>query len=373
MADHRIETRSIHGAPRNASGAVAPPIHLSTTFERDEQGELRSEYIYSRTGNPDRSALEAVLADLEGGAACCCFASGLAALHALFLALEPGDLVLAPGDAYHGTMQLLRGSLGRWGLRVRRTDFLDPEDRREGFAARPALALLETPSNPALRVTPIARVAEESRAAGALVAVDNTWMTPVLQRPLEHGADIVIHASTKYFGGHSDVTGGAVILKDDGVLAERLRGIRNDTGPVPSPFDCWLLRRGIKTLAVRIRAQSENAARVARFLESHPAVLRTFHPGLPGDPGHGIQRNQADGFGAMLSFRVRGGEARARRVLARVRLLIRATSLGGVETLIEHRAPVEGPETKTPFDLIRLSVGLENAEDIIGDLDQALA
>ncbi len=372
MPDRRIETRSIHQGPRDPAGSVAPPIHLSTTFERDEQGALRSEYIYSRTGNPDRSALEAVLADLEGGAAACCFASGLAALHALFLTLKPGDLALAPGDAYHGTRQLLAGSLRRWGLRVRWTDFLDPEDRQEAFAARPALALLETPSNPSLRITPIAEVAEEARAVGALVAVDNTWMTPILQRPLEHGADVVAHASTKYFGGHSDVTGGALILREDGELARRLRDIRNETGPVPSPFDCWLLRRGIRTLPVRVRAQTENAGRVARFLDSHPEVLRTFYPGLPGDPGHETQRQQADGFGAMLSFRVRGGEAKARRTLARVRLLIRATSLGGVESLIEHRAPVEGPETSTPPDLIRLSVGLEHPRDIIADLDQAL-
>ncbi len=373
MATHRIETRSIHGGPRSATGAVAPPIHLSTTFERDEQGKLRSEFLYSRSGNPDRSALEAVLADLEGGAACCSFASGLAALHALFLTLEPGDLVLAPGDAYHGTTHLLRGPLARWGLRTRFTDFLDPEDRGKAFASRPALALLETPSNPLLRISPIARVAEEARAAGALLAVDNTWMTPILQRPLEHGADIVVHATTKYFGGHSDVTGGAVILKKEGTTAERLREIQNDAGAVPSPFDCWLLRRGIKTLPLRIRAQSENAARVARFLDQHPAVTHVFYPGLPAGPGREIHESQSEGAGAMLSFRVRGGEEKARRTLSRVRLLIRATSLGGVETLIEHRALVEGPETKTPRDLIRMSVGLENAEDILADLEAALA
>ncbi len=372
MSVHRIETRSIHAGPRDPGGSVAPPIHLSTTFERDEAGELRSGYLYSRTANPDREALETVVADLEGGASAFAFASGLAALHSLFLALNPGDLVLAPQDAYHGTTHQLRGSLRRWGLRTRPTDFLDPADLEAGLAERPALMLLETPSNPMLRVTPIENTARRAREAGALVAVDNTWMTPVLQRPLELGADIVVHATTKYFGGHSDVTGGAVVLKEDGALGERLRDIQTGDGAVPAPFDCWLLRRGIRTLPLRVRAQSENAGKVARFLDGHPVVLATFYPGLPDDPGHKTQRDQAEGFGAMLSFRVRGGEERARRTLSRVRLFVRATSLGGVESLIEHRAPVEGPHTKTPRDLVRMSVGLENAEDLIADLAQAL-
>ena len=371
--NHRIETRSVHaGSSENLAGAVAPPIHLSTTFRRGPEGELASDFIYARSGNPDRTALERAITDLEGGAECVCFASGLAAIHSLLLTLSPGDLVLAPQDAYHGTVRLAKESLARWGLRTRFTDFLDPEDVAAGLAERPALAILETPSNPTLRITDIAAVAARCRAAGALAAVDNTWMTPVLQRPLALGADIVIHATTKYFGGHSDVTGGAVVLRGGLELASRLRFMQTETGPVPSPFDAWLLRRGMRTLPVRIRAQSETAGKLAEFLSSHPRVVQTFYPGLPSDPGHEVQTRQGDGYGAMLSFRTLGGEEHAKRVLSRVKLFTRATSLGGVESLIEHRAMVEGPDSKTPYDLLRVSVGLEHPEDLIADLEHAL-
>ncbi len=370
---YRIETRSVHaGASDNPLGAVAPPIHLSTTFERDAGGELASDFIYSRSGNPDRTALEAAVADLEGGAECVCFASGLAAIHSLLLTLAPGDLVLAPKDAYHGTVKLAKESLARWGLRSRFTDFLDAADVEAGLAEGPALAILETPSNPTLRVTDIAAVAERCHDAGALAAVDNTWMTPILQRPLALGADIVIHATTKYFGGHSDVTGGAVVVRDGLELTPRLRFVQTETGPVPSPFDAWLLRRGMKTLPIRIRAQSETAGRLAEFLNGHPRIAETFYPGLPDDPGHEVQTRQADGYGAMLSFRVDGGEDHARSVLSRAALFVRATSLGGVESLVEHRALVEGPDSETPRDLIRVSVGLEHPDDLISDLHQAL-
>ncbi len=370
----RIETRSVHSGAvdRAGAGAVAPPIHLSTTFERGPDGELRSPWIYGRSGNPDRAALEAALADLEEGAECVSFASGLAALHSLFLTSAPGELVLVPNDAYHGTRHLMEGSLARWGLRTRFTDFLDESDLGAALAERPVLALVETPSNPTLRIADIEAVARCCREAGALVAVDNTWMTPVLQRPLALGADLVIHATTKYIGGHSDVTGGAVVVREGLGLTPRLRSVQTDTGPVPSPFDAWLLRRGLKTLPIRIRAQSGSAGRLARFLDGHPRVARTFYPGLPGDPGHEVQTRQADGHGAMLSFRTAGGEAAARRVIARVELLTRATSLGGVETLIEHRALVEGADSPTPRDLLRISVGLEHPDDLIADLDQAL-
>ena len=371
--NYRIETRSVHaGSSENLAGAVAPPIHLSTTFRRGPEGNLASDFIYGRSGNPDRTALERAIADLEGGAECVCFASGLAAIHSLLLTLAPGDLVLAPQDAYHGTVRLAKESLTRWGLRTRFTDFLDPEDVAAGLAERPALAILETPSNPTLRITDIAAVAAHCRAIGTLAAVDNTWMTPILQRPLALGADIVIHATTKYFGGHSDVTGGAVVLRGGLELASRLRFVQTETGPVPSPFDAWLLRRGMRTLPVRIRAQSESAGRVAAFLSGDRRVAEAFYPGLPSDPGHEVQARQGDGYGAMLSFRARGGEDHARSVLSRVELFVRATSLGGVESLIEHRAMVEGPDSKTPCDLLRVSVGLEHPEDLIADLDQAL-
>ena len=374
MKKLRIETRSVHsGAAGNLSAAVAPPIQLSTTFRRGSDGELTSPWIYSRSGNPNRAALEAAVRDLEGGDECVAFASGLAAIHSVLLALSPGDLVLAPGDAYHGTMHMLRGFLHRWGVATRFTDYLDPADLDAALGRKPALALLETPSNPMLRVTDIRAVAGRCRAAGALTAVDNTWMTPVLQRPLELGADLVIHAATKYFGGHSDVTGGLVVGRGGLPLMERLRRIQTETGPVPSPFDAWLLARGLKTLPLRMRAQSEGALRLARFLEAHARVVQVFYPGLRTDPGHEVQTRQGDGYGAMLSFRAAGGEAGARRVIAGVRLLTRATSLGGVETLLEHRAVVEGPDTPTPRDLIRVSVGLEHPDDLIADLDQALS
>ena len=371
--NYRIETRSVHaGSSGNMVGAVAPPIHLSTTFQRDREGGLASDFLYARSGNPDRTALERAIADLEGGAECVCFASGLAAIHSLLLTLAPGDLVLAPADAYHGTVRLAKESLARWGLRTRFTDFLDAADLAAGLNERPALALVETPSNPLLRITDIAAVAARCRAAGTLVAVDNTWMTPVLQRPLALGADLVIHATTKYFGGHSDVTGGAVVVRDGLDLISRLRFVQTETGPVPSPFDAWLLRRGIKTLPLRIRAQSATAGKLAEFLNGDPRVAETFYPGLPTDRGHAVQTRQADGHGAMLSFRARGGEDHARRVLSRVGLFVRATSLGGVESLIEHRAMVEGPDSRTPRDLLRVSVGLEHPNDLIADLDQAL-
>ena len=370
---YRMETRSVHaGAAENLAAAVAPPIHLSTTFRRGPEGDLASDFIYARSGNPDRSALERAIADLEGGAECVSFASGLAAVHSLLLTLSPGDLVLVPGDAYHGTMRLAEESLGRWGLRTRFTDFLDGQDLAAGLSERPQLVILETPSNPLLRVTDIRAVAARCRAAGALVAVDNTWMTPVLQRPLALGADIVIHAATKYFGGHSDVTGGAVVVRGGLELTSRLRFIQTETGPVPSPFDAWLLRRGIKTLPLRVRAQSETAGKLAEFLSGHARVAEVRYPGLSSDPGHEVQARQADGYGAMLSFRAADGEDHASSVLARVEIFVRATSLGGVESLIEHRALVEGPHTKTPRDLIRISVGLEHADDLVADLDRAL-
>ena len=303
------------GSSANSVGAVAPPIHLSTTFHRDPKGDLQSDFIYGRSGNPDRAALEQAIADLEEGADCVSFASGLAAVHSLLLTLSPGDVVLAPRDAYHGTMRLAKESLGRWGLRTRFIDFLDPDDVSAGLAERPALAILETPSNPSLRITDIAAVADRCHAAGTLVAVDNTWMTPILQRPLSLGADIVIHATTKYFGGHSDVTGGAVVVREGLELTSRLRFMQTETGPVPSPFDAWLLRRGMKTLPVRVRAQSENAGRLAECLSTHPGVTATFYPGLPSDPGHVVQSRQGDGYGAMLSFRARD-EDHAKSVLS---------------------------------------------------------
>ena len=371
---HRFDTVALHaGLAEDALGAVSPPIHLSTTYRRDTEGELVSDFLYARTGNPNRAAFETAVARLEGGEQAYAFATGLAALHALFQALEPGDHVIAPEDLYHGTKDLLRDHMHRWGLQFSLVEAGSLRAIEEALTAKTRLIMAETPSNPQLFTTDIAATAEFAHAHGALLAVDNTWMTPVWQRPIELGADYVVHSCTKYFGGHSDVMGGVVVTARPDAVSERLDFIQTHAGAVPSPFDCWLLRRGLMTLGVRVRAQSETAGRVAEFLNQHAKVPWVGYPGLDSDPGHEITRRQADGFGAMLAFRVDGGFDGAARLSSRAELFTRATSLGGVESLIEHRALVEGPHSKTPGDLLRVSVGLEDPQDLIADLEQALA
>ncbi|MGD9893100.1 MAG: PLP-dependent aspartate aminotransferase family protein [Dehalococcoidia bacterium] len=370
----RFETLAVHAGSEvdPATGAVAPPIYLSTTFERAPDGEFPHGYIYTRSGNPNRTMLEQALATLEGGAAAAAFGSGSAATAAVFQALAPGDHVIAPNDAYYGTSKLLRDLFAPWGLETTFVDMTDPA-AVEG-AVRPATRLLwvETPSNPLLKVTDIARVAAIARAAGAICAVDNTWASPVLQRPLDLGADLVMHSTTKYLGGHADVLGGAVVAREAGGFFERVRMIQTSAGTVPSPFDCWLVLRGIRTLPLRVRAQSASAGAVARYLSGHPAVAAVHYPGLEWHPGHAVAARQMAMFGGMLSFQVRGGARAAMAVATRLRLFTRATSLGSTESLIEHRASVEGPGTTTPDNLLRVSIGLEHVDDLIEDLAQAL-
>ncbi len=370
----RIETLAVRAAsgPDPATGAVAPPIHLSTTFERDSDGSFPRGFIYSRSGNPTRAALETALAALEGGAVAAAFASGSAASMGVLQALRPGDHVVAPRDAYHGTTRLLRDLLAPWRLE---STFVDMTDLGAVKAAlRPATRLVwvETPSNPLLKITDIAAVAELAHAAGARCACDNTWATPIAQRPLDLGADLVVHATTKYLGGHSDVTGGAVVARADDEFFARVGSVQTTGGAVPSPFDCWLVLRGLRTLPVRMRAHADHAQRVAEFLAAHPACEAVHYPGLPGHPDHAIARRQMSLFSGMVSFQVRGDGARALAVAARLRLFTRATSLGGVESLIEHRASIEGPGTLTPDNLLRASIGLEHPDDLIADLAQAL-
>ncbi len=370
----RLETLAVHAghAVDPATGALTPPIHLSTTFERGADGSFPRGHIYSRTSNPNRSALEACLASLEGGAAAAAFSSGSAATMSVLQALAPGDHVVAPSDAYHGTAKLLRDLFARWGLAATFVDMTDPAEVERAVRPGTKLVWVETPSNPLLKVTDIARIAAIARAAGARCACDNTWATPVLQRPLELGADLVVHATTKYLGGHSDVLGGAVVARaDDGFFA-RVRAIQTTGGAVPSPFECWLVLRGVRTLPYRMRAHAENALAVAGFLSRHPAVEAVHYPGLPTHPGHDVAARQMARFGGMASFQVKGGRERAMAVAAKVRLFTRATSLGGTESLIEHRASVEGPGTRTPDNLLRLSVGLEHPDDLIEDLARAL-
>ncbi|MGH7628614.1 MAG: trans-sulfuration enzyme family protein [Gemmatimonadales bacterium] len=370
----RFETLAVHAghAPDGSTGAVSPPIHLSTTFERAPDGSFPSGFVYIRDANPNRRMLEECLAALEGGAVAAAFASGMAATHAILQALAPGDRVIVPDDAYYATPKLLREVFVRWGLAYAAVDLTDLGALGRALETRTRLVWIETPSNPLLRITDIAGVAELAHQAGALVACDNTWSSPLLTRPLALGADLVMHSTTKYLGGHSDVQGGAVVTRADDELFGRVRLAQALTGGVPSPFDSWLVLRGARSLACRMHAHCEHAAAVARFLAGHPAVAAVHYPGLPRHPGHAVAARQMAAFGGMLSFEVPGGRAAALAMAGRLRTVTRATSLGGSESLIEHRASVEGAHTRAPEGLLRMSVGLEHPDDIIADLDQAL-
>lgn len=371
----RIETLAIHTGhtPDPTTGAVTPPIHLSTTFERNPDGAYPAGYVYTRTENPNRFALETCLAALERGAAAVAFASGMAAIAAIFQALAPGDHLLFPDDAYFGAGRLVREIMAPWGLTYSVVNMADVDAVRAAMQPTTRLIWVETPSNPLLKITDIAAVAQIAHDAGARCAVDNTWPSPTGQQPLALGADLVMHATTKYLGGHSDLLGGAVIARTADAFFERIRRVQMIGGAAPSPFDCWLLMRSIRTLPYRMRAHSEHAQRIAEFLADHPAVETVHYPGLPSHPGHAIARKQMQQSGGMLSIQVRGGADAAMRVAGRVQLFTRATSLGGVESLIEHRASVEGSHTTTPANLLRISVGLEHPDDLMADLAQALA
>ncbi|MET0385854.1 MAG: aminotransferase class I/II-fold pyridoxal phosphate-dependent enzyme [Polyangiales bacterium] len=371
----RIETLSIH-VGRDVdptTGAVAPGLQLSTTFERAPDGSFPSGYSYARAGNPARTGLETCLAALEGGREAITFGSGSAASLAVFALLAAGDHVIAPRVCYHGTGKQLREIVARWGVE---SSFVDMTDTAAVIAAmneRTRLIWIETPSNPLLDVSDIAALCEAAHQRGVLVCCDNTFATPVLQRPFELGADLVMHSSTKFFGGHSDAMGGVVVVRESEELSTRLRDYQQTAGSVPAPFDCWLIRRSLSTLPWRVRAQSAHALALAEFLSSHPAIERVFYPGLATQPGHALARRQMPhGFGALLSFCVRGARAEAFALTERLQLFTRATSLGGVESLIEHRASIEGPHTLTPDNLLRVSVGLEHPDDLIADLRSAL-
>ena len=370
----KIETLAVHAAnePDPATGAVAAPIHLSTTYLRAADGSYPGGYVYGRSENPNRVALETALALLEGGAAAAAFASGLAAIHAIFQALQPGDHAIVSQDIYHGTHAMLEKVMLRWGLDISFISFDDLDTVRRALRQNTRLVYLETPTNPMMKIIDLAEVVALAHDAGAKVVVDNTLATPVLQRPLDLGADISVHSSTKYFGGHSDVTGGALIVKSADELFTRIREEQSLAGAVPSPFDCWLIRRGLATLPLRVAAQSANALKVAEFLQAHPGVSRVHYPGLPDHPDHAIARKQMSAFGGMLSFQIAAGEAAARKVASNTKLFTQATSLGSVESLIEHRASVAGESASTPRDLLRLSVGIEAAEDLIEALEHAL-
>ena len=370
----RLETRAVHLGHEvdSATGAVAPPIYLTTTYEREADGSYPKGYSYSRSDNPNRRRLETVLADLEGGAAAAAFSSGLAAIAAVFQALQASDHVIVPRVIYHGTTKILKDIFLPWKLEISFVDTTKPAEVEAAVRENTKIIYLETPSNPMLGITDIAAIAAIAHAHGAYCVCDNTWATPVLQRPFAFGADIVVHSTTKYFGGHSDVLGGAVVSRRADTFYERIRHIQEIGGAVPSPFDSWLILRGVQTLPWRVRTQSEHALHLAEFLQQHSRVEKVYYPGLPDSEGYAIAKRQMDKAGAMLSFQVRGDRAAALAVTGRLQIIIRATSLGGVESLIEHRRSIEGTESTTPENLLRLSVGLENVDDLIQDLSEAL-
>jgi cystathionine gamma-synthase len=369
------ETLAVHAGRdvESGTGAVTPSITLSTTFERAADGSFPSGNVYTRSDNPNRHRLESALAALEGGSAAFAFASGMAATAAALHTLCAGDHVLMPDDLYHGTRHLAKHILGgRWGLGVEFLDMRDLDAVRTAVRPTTRLIWVETPSNPRLKVLDIAALADITHDAGAMCAVDNTWATPIQQRPLELGADIVMHSTTKYIGGHSDVLGGALIVRERGELAAKLHEIQELEGSVPSPFDCWLLLRSIATLPLRVRTQTASAGRIAAYLHTHPKVETVHYPGLPSHPNHDVAARQMTGFGGMLSFEVRGGREAAFTLAAHLHIITRATSLGGVESLIEHRRSIEGADSPTPDGLLRLSVGLEHPDDLIDDLAAGL-
>jgi cystathionine gamma-synthase len=374
-----FETLAIHaGQPADAgTGAVVTPIYQVSTYKQDGVGGLRGGYEYSRSANPTRSALERNLAALEGGRRGLAFASGLAAEDCLLrTVLAPGDHVVIPNDAYGGTFRLFAKVVERWGVSWSVADTSDPQAVRDALRPATRLIWVETPSNPLLGISDITALAAVARQAGVRLVVDNTFASPYLQQPLALGADVVVHSTTKYMGGHSDVVGGALVTSD-AALGEELAYHQNAMGAVAGPFDAWLVSRGIKTLAVRMDRHCANAERVAGMLAAHPRVTQVYYPGLPGHAGHEVAAKQMKAFGGMVSFRVEGGEEAAVAVCDRARLFTLGESLGGVESLIEHpgrmtHASVSGSELEVPADLVRLSVGIEAVDDLLADLKQAL-
>ena len=354
------------------SEPVSVPIYLSSTYKRDVDGTYANDFVYSRNDNPNRKILERSLATLEKGNYAIAFSSGMGAISAVFQSLKTGDHVLLPNDIYFTIRKLLSQVFTRWGLTFDYVDMTNVETVKNAIKQNTSLIWVETPSNPQLKITDIEEIANLAHQNNALFAVDNTWLTPVFQNPLDLGADIVVHSTTKYIGGHSDVIGGCVIVNDF-KLSEKIREIQLLIGAVPSPFDCWLLTRGVQTLHLRISKQTENAMALAQFLNKHPTIEKVLYPGLETHPQYLIATKQQKGFGAMLSVLIKGSEAQTISIENKLKYFTKATSLGGVESLIEHRKSVEGPLSTTPSNLLRISVGIENIDDLIADWKQALS
>jgi cystathionine beta-lyase/cystathionine gamma-synthase len=376
MKDH-FETRAIHAGQEAdaATGAVVTPVYQTSTYAQTAVGEHKG-YDYSRTANPTRRALEECLASLEGGRFGLAFASGMGAITTLLLMYQSGDHVVACDDVYGGTYRLFQQVFADFGVEFTFVDMTDLDATRAAFQPTTRLAWLETPTNPLLKVIDIAAVSELAHARGVRVGVDNTFASPYLQQPLALGADLVMHSTTKYLGGHSDVVGGALVTSDEAVY-ERCKFLQNAAGAVPGAFDAWLVLRGVKTLALRMERHASNALQIARWLEQRPEVARVLYPGLPSHPQHAVAQRQMRGFGGMISIILKGGAEAARRMVARTRLFTLAESLGGVESLIEvpaamtHQSVAQSPLAVDP-GLVRLSVGIENVDDLIADLDAAL-
>jgi cystathionine gamma-synthase len=370
----RPETLAVHAGaePDAATGAVTPPIHLSTTFAHGPAAERVAGYEYQREGNPTQDRLETALAALEGGTAALAFASGMAAMTAMLEALPNDARILIPDDCYTGLRLLTQDFLVRRGIDTVAVEMSDVDAVRTACAAGGALIWAETPSNPRLKVCDIAALAQIAHAHGALLVCDNTFATPVLQQPLALGADVVMHSTTKYFGGHSDVLGGVLVFARRDAWHERAAHYRHVTGAIASPFGAWLTLRGCRSLPARMTWHCRNARAVTEFLAAHARVERVNWPGLPSHPGHAVAARQMNDFGGMLSVEIRGGRDAALDVAAKVKLFTNATSLGGCESLLEHRASVEGAHPVSPQNLLRLSVGLEHPEDLVADLAQAL-
>ena len=369
------ETQAIHATNLldETAGAIATPIFLSTTFTRDSDGSYPKGHMYSRNSNPNRDALEKGLAILEGGTKAFAFGSGLAAVSAVFQCLKSGDHVLMPSVGYYASVKLAEEIMGPWGLLMSQVDMEDLDAIRESIQSNTKLIWIETPANPLLGISDIQAISSLAHSHGIKVAVDNTIATPILQNPIQWGADIVMHATTKYIGGHSDILGGSIIVRDDDEWAARLKRVQILMGASQSPLDCYLLARGLKTLPLRMREHSASALMLAEKLEKHPAIDKVHYPGLTSHPQHALAKRQMPhGFSGMISIQIKGDEANARRVASNLKLFQQATSLGGVESLVEHRRSIEGPDSNTPGNLLRLSIGLENVDDLWEDLNSSL-
>lgn len=369
----KTETIAIHAGNlvKSNTGDVTQPLSLSTTFFRDENGEYPGGHMYSRVSNPNRSTLEHLLATLEKGVDCCAFSSGNAAGMAVFQAMKPGSHIIAPDDMYWGFKKQLQ-TIFQDTLEIDFIDLTNIDHIIDYIKSNTVMIWIETPSNPLLKITDIKALSAIAKQHNLILACDSTFASPILQQPISLGADIVMHSTTKYIGGHSDVLGGALITAKKGEVWDRIRNIQQIGGAVPSPFDSFLLVRSIKTLPYRMRGHCNNGLALAKHLENHPQIEAVFYPGLSSHPQHEIAKEQMSDFGGMLSILIKGGFEEARAVVNKVKLFAQATSLGGIESLIEHRASVEGPDTKTPKNLLRISVGLENVEDLIEDFNQAL-